>query len=181
MPEIRRLGCRSADELPRIRHFSDNTQQVFLELVKKNIMNAIPAPKVSKPKIEIFKREELQAISDVLKTNSTYRRYYLLFLLTINTGMRLGEVLGLKRKCVFDDYVVINNSLQDINGKMVDTPPKTAAGEREITITRDLSSDLKKRFNSGKIVSFDGYIFQSKNGTPLDLTKSKEPGKVFYY
>ena len=51
--------------------------------------------------------------------------------------MRLGEVLGLKRKCVFDDYVVINNSLQDINGKMVDTPPKTAAGEREITITRD--------------------------------------------
>ena len=44
---------------------------------------------------------------------------------------------------------------------------KTAAGEREITITRDLSSDLKKRFNSGKIVSFDGYIFQSKNGTPL--------------
>ncbi|WP_418544731.1 site-specific integrase [Phascolarctobacterium faecium] len=81
--------------------------------------------------------------------------------------MRLGEVLGLKRKCVFDDYVVINNSLQDINGKMVDTPPKTAAGEREITITRDLSSDLKKRFNSGKIVSFDGYIFQSKNGTPL--------------
>ena len=143
------------------------TKAHILELVKKNIMNAIPAPKVSKPKIEIFKREELQAISDVLKTNSTYRRYYLLFLLTINTGMRLGEVLGLKRKCVFDDYVVINNSLQDINGKMVDTPPKTAAGEREITITRDLSSDLKKRFNSGKIVSFDGYIFQSKNGTPL--------------
>ena len=143
------------------------TKAHILELVKKNIMNAIPAPKVSKPKIEIFKREELQAISDVLKTNSTYRRYYLLFLLTINTGMKLGEVLGLKRKCVFDDYVVINNSLQDINGKMVDTPPKTAAGEREITITRDLSSDLKKRFNSGKIVSFDGYIFQSKNGTPL--------------
>ena len=142
MPEIRRLGCRPADELPRIRHFSDNTQQVFLELVKKNIMNAIPAPKVSKPKIEIFKSEELQAISEVLKTNSTYRRYYLLFLLTINTGMRLGEVLGLKRKCVFDDYVVINNSLQDINGKMVDTPPKTAAGEREITITRDLSSEI---------------------------------------
>lgn len=65
MPEIRRLGCRPADELPRIRHFSDNTQQVFLELVKKNIMNAIPAPKVSKPKIEIFKSEELQAISEV--------------------------------------------------------------------------------------------------------------------
>ena len=73
------------------------TKAHILELVKKNIMNAIPAPKVSKPKIEIFKREELQAISDVLKTNSTYRRYYLLFLLTINTGMRLGEVLGLKR------------------------------------------------------------------------------------
>ena len=83
MQEIRRLGCRSADELPRIRHFSDNTQQVFLELVKKNIMNAIPAPKVSKPKIEIFKSEELQAISEVLKTNSTYRRYYLLFLLIL--------------------------------------------------------------------------------------------------
>ena len=73
------------------------TKAHILELVKKNIMNAIPAPKVSKHKIEIFKREELQAISDVLKTNSTYRRYYLLFLLTINTGMRLGEVLGLKR------------------------------------------------------------------------------------
>ena len=64
---------------------------------------------------------------------------------------------------------------------MVDTPPKTAAGEREITITRDLSSDLKKRFNSGKIVSFDGYIFQSKMELHYDLTKSKEPGKVFYY
>ena len=116
-------------------------------------MNAIPAPKVSKPKIEIFKSEELQAISEVLKTNSTYRRYYfIIFYLTIKHRHETGEVLGLKtKKCVFlMIYVVINNSLQDINGKMVDTPPKTAAGEREITITRDLSSDLKNVLTVGK-------------------------------
>lgn len=143
------------------------TKAHILEMIKKNIMIAIPAPKVAKTKIEIFKSEELTAISEMLKTDTTYNRYHLLFLLTINTGMRIGEALGLKRKCVFDHHLLVSNSLQDINGKMVDMPPKTAAGEREITITKELSLELKKRFGQGKIVSLEGYIFQSKNGTPV--------------
>lgn len=45
--------------------------------------------------------------------------------------MRLGEVLGLKRKMRIDDYVVINNSpARYINGKMVDTPPKRPLEKR---------------------------------------------------
>lgn len=142
------------------------TKAHILELVKKNIMNAVPAPKVAKPRIEIFKNEELKAIAETLRIHPIYKKYYLPFLLAINTGARIGEILGLKRNCVFDNYIMINNSIQDINGKIIDMPPKTEAGKRKITISPVLAQLLKPRKNQ-KILALDDYVFQSRNGTPV--------------
>lgn len=143
------------------------TKAHVLELTKKNVMLAVAAPKVLKPKIEIFTADELQDIFTFLKTDTVYNRYYLVFLTAINTGMRLGEIMGLKRKCIFSDHIEVKNSLQDVNGRMIDSPPKTAAGEREVTISKELAALLKARFKAGKVMAFEGYVFQTANGTPL--------------
>ncbi len=140
-----------------------------LDMVSKNIMLAVEAPQHHQQEIEIFTKDELTKIKKVLTENEAYKRYYPIFYMALTTGARLGEILGLKANSVHEGYIDINNSLQQLSGTY-DERPKTAAGIRKITITAELQSILYNLIALKKVISINGYVFTTKNGTAISPT-----------
>lgn len=143
------------------------TKACALEILSKNIMVNVETPMYRQKNIEIFTREEVSRILDSVKTSRYYSRYYPLVALAFATGARMGELLGLKLKCVHRKSITINNSLQLVAGKNVDMPPKTQAGYREITISEEMSLLLKEKALDSNILPIEGYVFHTSKGTPL--------------
>lgn len=140
-----------------------------LDMVSKNIMLAVIPPKAEHKEVEIFTDAEIKKLLSSLKESRYYSKYYPLVYTAISTGARLGELLGLKAMAIKDGYIIINNNLQYINNVPTDFPPKTKSGNRKITISKKLEITLK-RLALDKVISYDGYIFHTKNGTPYRTT-----------
>ena len=90
-----------------------------------------------------------------------------IYLLTYETGMREGEVAGLKVKCVDTETatVTVENSLSFVNGELIDNPPKTAAGYREIVISKKTLGYLEKLMSDNG----EDYVFRSPvSGKPFN-------------
>lgn len=141
------------------------TKAFQLDMISKNFMEAVEPPKVTQKEVEIFTIDEIHKILDTIRTNRYYSKYYSMIYMAITTGARLGEILGLKRNCLKDGYITINSSLQEVNGQLVDMPPKTQAGYRRITINATLQQLLYKSLINDKVITFDGYVFHTSNGT----------------
>ena len=144
------------------------TKACAIDLVAKNFMQAVEAPSVPKVEVQVFTTEEIGKILQTAKTSRYYSKYYPFFLLAATTGARLGELLGLKAPNVKPNYIYIDNNLQAVRGKLTDMPPKTAAGVRKITIASEVSKALKlASASSGSVLSFNRYVFHTRNGTPI--------------
>lgn len=142
-----------------------------LDMIKKNIMLAVPAPKFEKKEIEIFTKEEIAAILKTCKNHQKLKHRYPMFLLAVTTGMRLGEVLAL-RWCDVDlknMEISIKYTLSYLAGAGIQiTSPKTKAARRKISIPIETANALKE-LKSGTVINIDqsSLCFITRNGTPL--------------
>ena len=101
-------------------------------------------------------------------------RMYAAYLLAYETGMRAGELSGLKWSCVhFSSHTVdVENNIVVINNtdaRVRDCEPKTAAGYRTITISKDtmkVLSDLKATYKTLGINN--QYVFANGNNKPYE-------------
>lgn len=139
-----------------------------LNMIPVNIIKSVEPPKVYKKEIEIFTQEELETIRKAFKKSQYYFKYYPIYLTAITTGARLGEILGLRWSCVHAGYIEIKNSLQMMaTGGPYDERPKTQAGYRKITISKELQLELVKLGQAERILSLDQYVFHTRSGRPL--------------
>lgn len=148
-----------------------------LEMITKNIMVAVTPPKAEHKEVEVFTEVEIKNLLASLKDSRYYSRYYTLVYTAISTGARLGELLGLKATSIKSGYIIINNNLQYINNVPTDFPPKTKAGNRKVTISKELENMLK-RLTVDKVMYFDGYVFHTKNGTPYRMANFNKAWKA---
>lgn len=111
----------------------------------KDILLPVERPKIGKSKkqIEIFRIEEIRDLLKNLQNDKYYNRYYLFVKLAVMTGARLGELLALRTSRVHDGCIQIDFNGHAVGGKMIFNEPKTAAGNRKITISTELSRQLK--------------------------------------
>ena len=99
---------------------------------------------------------EQNLLMDFLKRNRMYNHWYPVFAVMLGTGMRVGELIGL-RWCDIDldeGLIHVNHTLIYYNKGMVDmncsfaiNTPKTAAGERTIPMmdwVMNFYEDLRK-------------------------------------
>ena len=101
-------------------------------------------------------------------------RMYAAYLLAYETGMRAGELSGLKWSCVdFSNHTVgVENNIVVINNtdaRVRDCEPKTAAGYRTITISKDtmkVLSDLKATYKTLGINN--QYVFANGTNKPYE-------------
>ncbi len=133
----------------------------------------------SKQHLEVLSLEEHKKLKDIMlyqfemflveyRWNLSYR-FYPLYLLAYETGMREGELAGLKWKYVdFDKQTVtIEEATVFLKGLgSVSSVPKTNSGYRTIKVSKDtieVLRTLKKRYDDTHFIS--AYVFGNrKNG-----------------
>jgi len=147
--------------------------------LKQGIIGRNPTDAVNRPK---FRRKEMLTLSDsqvrtlLLVVKDT--RFEALFWIAVSTGLRQGELLGLRWSDL--DWqsrrLHVQRQLQRVTGGLEFTEPKSAAGNRVIVLGQEAIIKLRKHQNiliqekqkaEEKWEEHD-LIFPSTHGTPLD-------------
>lgn len=147
--------------------------------LRLGMIGSNPALAVIRPK---FKRKEMKTLSDsqvrILLSFAEGGRFEVLFWLAVTTGLRQGELLGLKWSDV--DWtgrrLGIQRQLQRLRGGLVFSEPKSAAGRRVIALGVTTVEKLRKhqdiQFVESQMVGSswkeNDMIFPSSTGTPMD-------------
>ena len=132
---------------------------------------------------EALTQKEQQEFLRYVQSSAVYRNYYNMFVLALGTGLRVGELIGLRwkdidldQKIISVDHQLIYKNYGDGYRLHISEHPKSEAGTRKIPMTdnvyKALTAIRKQSFDMGmkSIVEIDGYrdfLFVTKNGRPI--------------
>ena len=149
------------------------------QAVKMGVIGRNPAMAVTRPK---FHRKEMKTLSDnqvrTLLSIAEGNRFEAVFWLAVTTGLRLGELMGLKWADL--DWVNrrlrIQRQLQRLQGGLAFSEPKTAAGRRVVVLGGATLDKLRKHLQlqsverqfAGSSWKENDMMFPSTIGTPMD-------------
>lgn len=136
-------------------------------LVSRNACEGVEAPRVKKQEIHPLTVEQVGILLSAAKGD----RLETLYTTAVTTGMRLGELFGLQWSDVDLDggAILVRHALQELNGKLTLTEPKTAKSRRRVDLPQmtidALLEHRKRQFAAGHLAS--GYVFTNTDGGPL--------------
>ena len=155
--------------------------------IQKNYCKMVTLPKDNNTKtIKVLSKEEQQKFIEAIKGH----KLEMLFLVALGTGLRLGELLGLKWSDIdFNTGILtVNRTLSRVKNQttgkyeIIEQTPKTKNSNRTIPIPNDILNKLKEhKKNQSKQRLFVGegyinnnYVFTDDIGNPID---DKRPGR----
>ncbi|MHB8465604.1 MAG: site-specific integrase [Acidimicrobiales bacterium] len=109
--------------------------------------------------------QQVWEIADVVEP-----RFRAMVLLAGFVGLRLGELLGLRRKDLnlLRRSLTVDQQLQQLDdGSLVFGPPKTDAGRRTLALPRVIVSDLERHLSQWTDATPDALVFTGAKGGPL--------------
>ncbi|MDY4127964.1 site-specific integrase [Peptostreptococcus porci] len=179
-----------------IQRINTKLKACLSSAVKEDILIKNPCSFVELPKCTKLKKREVLTLEEQIKLCEYIKghKLELLFLTALGTGMRLGELLGLKwqyvnftdgtitveetlqKTYIFDDN--LNKSLQDVQ-----QTPKTENGVRVIPLPSSLVPKLKEhrktqlenRLKYGESYHISDYVFTDEIGRTID---NKRPNRT---
>ena len=131
-------------------------------LVTKNPTQGCALPKVEHKEMKTLTADQLSAFFREARDSGVYELYYL----DLATGLRRGELLGLKWTDVDLDRGIlkIQRAISRQNGKVVEAPLKTKNAYRTLPLSADAISVLmQQRRKTGN----SEWIFPSPTGGPM--------------
>jgi len=133
------------------------------KLIPENPATRCALPKVERKEMKTLPMERLNAFFDEAKRTGVFELYYIDLL----TGLRRGELLGLKWDDIdFKNGILhVRRQVMRQEGKMVEAPLKTKNSYRSIAIPADAVEVLK--LQRDKIGSGSEYVFPSPTGGPM--------------
>lgn len=148
---------------------------VAWELISKNIMDHVDPPRLKAKDISTWTMEESNTFMESAKEN----KFYIVFLLALYTGMRRGEILGLRWKHVdFENRnLSVTQTLYRTREKgLIFQEPKTKNAKRQIALPGFVIEELKKhKLEQNKIKLALGAGYQDhqlvncyEDGRPID-------------
>jgi len=148
-------------------------QQMFNSAVDNELLAKSPAAKAKvrsgcQKERRVFTADEQKRFVEHINNHQFKYRDECLFIL--ETGLRIGELLGLKWSDVKDGKITIRRSMyyDFYNHRYVETTVKTNAGNRTIPLTNKARSILKHR----KMTRIDYIFFDPKQKTKVSIDKS---------
>ena len=133
------------------------------KLISSNPADGCALPRIEHKEMKTLPADQLAAFLNEAKRTGTFELYYI----DLATGLRRGELLGLKWQDVDLDSGVIHVRRQvgRIDGKVQEAPLKTKNAYRNISIGADAISILreKKKQDGGR----SEYVFPSPTGGPM--------------
>lgn len=143
------------------------------ELIDHNPTAGIRLPVVVKVPFEPWEPEQQGSFLDMAATH----RLGAMFEVAVLTGMRRGEVIGLRWSDVdlTRGTITVRNNRTNAGNSIVEGPPKTAAGRRTINYDQTVGGvllewQLRQRTEAdtlGEAWDDTGYVFTYENGQPL--------------
>ncbi|OAS18911.1 tyrosine-type recombinase/integrase [Paenibacillus oryzisoli] len=143
-----------------------------LQLVQKNVASTIDKPKVNHKEMKAWDVNEVQHFLELARNN----RYYIAFHLAIMTGMRQGEILGLRWQDVDLEGALLRIT-QTIShdGKEFVQGAKSASGVRTIALPPETVTALKthrhmtsqERLQIGEMYQVSGLVVCTSKGTKM--------------
>ena len=100
-------------------------------------------------------------------------RLYPALHLSAMTGMRRGEVLGLKWSAIDleQQRLTINSAIQLLDSRIIEVPPKTRTSRRSVDLdheTCEVLQDLGDRQEAAGRYALGGWVFMSVRGGPVN-------------
>ena len=132
------------------------------KLVNKNPTQGCALPKVEHREMQTLTADQLSSFFQEARDSGVYELYYL----DLATGLRRGELLGLKWTDVDLDRGVlkIQRAISRQNGKVVEAPLKTKNAYRTLPLSADAISVLmQQRRKTGN----SEWVFPSPTGGPM--------------
>jgi integrase len=111
------------------------------KMIAENPASRVERPKATKSEIQVWDKHEAKHFLQVAMES----RYYIAFLLALTTGMRQGEILGVRWKDIdLDNGILYVIQTLDHSGKHLTASTKTKAGKRNISLPDETIFALKK-------------------------------------
>ena len=131
-------------------------------LVTKNPTQGCALPKVEHKEMKTLTADQLSAFFREARDSGVYELYYL----DLATGLRRGELLGLKWTDVDFQHGIlkIQRAISRQNGKVVEAPLKTKNAYRTLPLSADAIDVLKAQKNK---VGSSEWVFPSPTGGPM--------------
>jgi integrase len=144
-----------------------------LGLVSRNVCDAVTPPRAVRPQIKYWDVDDVQRFLDVACED----HLRVLWVLALHTGLRRGELLGLRWGDVDLDQAVLHvrRSLVQSGGVMGFQEPKTSSGRRTIALDAPCVAALREhrarqaeqRLRMGPLWQDRDQVFATELGTPL--------------
>lgn len=148
---------------------------VQLKLVKENPVFNVTLPKKSNDEMIVWDTEQVE----YFMKHSKKHRFYTAYLIALLTGMRKGEIVGLRWKDIdFEEKIIYIRQIYDLKAKCFKVGAKTSAGVRSIHIPELLIEQLKKERKiviANKLKQSPNFhdhdlVVYTRYGNPLDST-----------
>ncbi len=152
--------------------------KAFEDAVEDGLLMRNPAERVKRPTPDRKSEITCWELADAMRFLAAIQddRLYAMWLLFITTGMRRGEVTGLRWKDVHFDSgrIAVRNQRTCVNGKVVVNDPKTSTSSATVAIQSMVVAGLRRhqltqkeeRLVAGPAWEDTGYVFVEANGQP---------------
>lgn len=157
-----------------IKAFMSNAfkQAVKDGIIARNPFDATNLPRNTKPEKEriALTREQQSLFMEYAKDSYLYN----LFAVMLRTGMRSGEIRGLRWSDIDrkENVIHITRTLKYINGQgFMDDTAKTKTSVRDVPLMADTMNYLENQKNywSFKVEKIDRYLFCTVDGNPISV------------
>jgi integrase len=151
-------------------------QAVMDGLIPRNVTESVKPPQPSREEMHPLTPEQAKLLLEI--AHKATDRLEALYVLAIHTGLRQGELLGLKWDDVDleDGFLQVRRTLTITKDGPVFTSPKTAGSRRSVKLTSKAIEALKRHLERqlgeidrvGSLWIENGLIFASETGEPLN-------------
>jgi integrase len=149
------------------------------QYIDKNPVASVKAPKLPKYEAAFYEYEDVKILIDKLQElPDDQLKYKVGIMLTLSTGIRLGELAGLMWECIDLEgnkiHIKKSRSYSYMEGT-IEKDPKTYSSIRRIAIPPQISrllriyqiQQLKMKLACGELWHDTGYLLVQNNGEPM--------------